>query len=286
MRALKEDVSGAVAAFERAAAGVGDLKTALLAALPMQREAAEATLLALVAGGGVLIDGPVEVRRAFVRAVGRVLGLDCAVVALQPASRFEDISEPRAARLATPQLRRPALAHPVTLIEEVSRTEPRARLAFSAALAEGGPLACRFVADAGLSPAEADRLALRVVVAGEVRGAGPALPGAAGLLAEARAVRAALPVGERVLTRALELVRRSRPQDPDAPDAVKAAVARGPGPRAGSALLGLMRARALAAGRAAATAEDLAAMAAPALDHRLAWREGADRGAAFAALLS
>ena len=279
MRALKEDVSDVIAAFERAAAGLSRLRTGLMAAAPMQRDAVELALTAMVAGGGALLSGPVETRRAFVRAIAGASGQGCAVVALDPRSRFEDLSEIRAARLATPHLKRPALSHPVVLLEGLSGASHRTRLALAEAL---GP--CRFVADQNLGPAEADRLLLACAVKGDVPAVRASVPGAASILAEAADICAVLPVGEQVLERTLRLVRRCRPGDPEAPEAVKAFVRRAPGPRTGRALIALMRARALMNGRAAATDEDLRALVRPALEHRIGWHGAADRAAVFSAL--
>jgi MoxR-like ATPase len=82
-----------------------------------------------------------------------------------------------------------------------------------------------------------------------------------------RLVRA-LPVNERVLGAIIELVRSARPgASPE--DLVNRHVAWGPGPRAGQALMLAVRARALLRGRAEAGLEDVAALARPALAHRM-----------------
>ncbi len=64
------------------------------------------------------------------------------------------------------------------------------------------------------------------------------------------------------------LVRASRPS-PDAPQAVRDYVRWGAGPRAGQALVLASKARALLHGRLAATREDVVALAAPVMRHRI-----------------
>ena len=64
------------------------------------------------------------------------------------------------------------------------------------------------------------------------------------------------------------LVRATRP-GPDAPQAVRDYVRWGAGPRAGQALVLASKARALLHGRLAATREDVAALAAPVMRHRI-----------------
>ena len=79
-----------------------------------------------------------------------------------------------------------------------------------------------------------------------------------------------MPVGEAVVELILDLVRACRPGDANAPDIVTDTVGWGPGPRAAQALMLTVRARALLDGRLAPSAEDVAAMAAPVLSHRMA----------------
>ncbi|MBE3636921.1 AAA family ATPase [Mangrovicoccus algicola] len=78
-----------------------------------------------------------------------------------------------------------------------------------------------------------------------------------------------MPVGEAVVETILDLVRACRPEDPDAPQAVRDTVAFGPGPRAAQALMLTVRAQALLEGRLVPTAEDVARMAVPVLTHRM-----------------
>ena len=79
-----------------------------------------------------------------------------------------------------------------------------------------------------------------------------------------------MPVGESVVELILDLVRACRPDDEAAPEAVRENVAWGPGPRAAQALMLTVRAQAALDGRLAPSAEDVLAMAAPVLKHRMA----------------
>ncbi|MEL6517523.1 MAG: MoxR family ATPase [Pseudomonadota bacterium] len=89
-------------------------------------------------------------------------------------------------------------------------------------------------------------------------------------LIAAQALVRRMPVGEAVMELILDLVRACRPEDEAAPDAVKANVGWGPGPRAAQSLMLTVRARALLDGRLAPSAEDVASMASPVLSHRMA----------------
>ncbi len=92
---------------------------------------------------------------------------------------------------------------------------------------------------------------------------------AEGLLALQRLVRQ-VPVGESVVEAILNLVRSARPDTPDGTQAARERLAWGPGPRAAQALMLASRARALISGRLAPSMTDVAALARPALTHRMA----------------
>jgi len=80
-----------------------------------------------------------------------------------------------------------------------------------------------------------------------------------------------MPVGEKVLTAIIDLVRQARPEQSN-DDRVKSLVDWGPSPRAGQSLMLATRARALLRGRFAPSREDVEALAEPALGHRMAMR--------------
>ncbi|MEM6853034.1 MAG: MoxR family ATPase [Planctomycetota bacterium] len=79
----------------------------------------------------------------------------------------------------------------------------------------------------------------------------------------------AVPVSPEVQTHLIRVVRRTHPDDPAAPGSVKQFVRHGASPRAAQAILAAARAKALLAGRFHVAREDVNAVAAPALRHRL-----------------
>ncbi len=89
-------------------------------------------------------------------------------------------------------------------------------------------------------------------------------------LIEAQTTLRRMPVGEAIVAQILDLVRACRPEASEAPQSVHDNVAWGPGPRAAQALMLTVRAQALLDGRLAPSPEDVAAMAAPVLKHRMA----------------
>jgi len=78
-----------------------------------------------------------------------------------------------------------------------------------------------------------------------------------------------VPVGDHVYHFALDLVRATRPNEKDASDFVKHWVSWGAGPRAGQYMILAAKARALIHGRLHVKLEDIEAVAAPVLRHRL-----------------
>ena len=78
-----------------------------------------------------------------------------------------------------------------------------------------------------------------------------------------------IPVGESVVEAILALVRSGRPDSSEIADVAKQ-VAWGPGPRASQALMLAVRARAVLDGRFAPSLDDVVALAAPVLRHRMA----------------
>jgi MoxR-like ATPase len=87
-------------------------------------------------------------------------------------------------------------------------------------------------------------------------------------LAEAQRLVRRIPVGETVLEAILDLVRAARPGEGD--EAITKWISWGPGPRASQALMLGVRARAPMDGRYAPSADDVAALAEPVLQHRMA----------------
>ena len=78
-----------------------------------------------------------------------------------------------------------------------------------------------------------------------------------------------VPVPDHVIDFVLDLVRSTRPTEPDASDYVKSMLSWGAGPRASQMLVLAGKVRALLQGRTHVTTDDIEALAAPALRHRL-----------------
>jgi MoxR-like ATPase len=78
-----------------------------------------------------------------------------------------------------------------------------------------------------------------------------------------------VPAAPHVVEHAVALCRASRPADPAAPEFIKKYVSWGAGPRASQYLVLAAKARAILAGRYAAAVEDVRALAAPVLVHRV-----------------
>jgi MoxR-like ATPase len=78
-----------------------------------------------------------------------------------------------------------------------------------------------------------------------------------------------VPVGDHVYEFALEIIRATRPGERTASDFVRHWLTWGAGPRAGQYMILAAKARALMLGRLHATIEDIEAVAAPVLRHRI-----------------
>ncbi len=132
----------------------------------------------------------------------------------------------------------------------------------------------RFLLQVDLTyPEAASERAMLIATTGAPRLPPEAVLSAGELLAAQSLVRL-LPVGEAVVDAILNLVRSARPET--AGDATLARhLSWGPGPRAAQALMLATRARALLDGRLAPSLDDVAALAAPVLRHRMALTFGA-----------
>ncbi len=114
---------------------------------------------------------------------------------------------------------------------------------------------------------EAERHMMLVTTGASQEGASAAL--SAEELMQAQALVRRIPVGEKVVDAILSVVRAGRPEATDIAE-VAEHVSWGPGPRASQALMLACRARALMTGRLSPSIEDVVALAAPVLRHRMA----------------
>ncbi|MGE3141833.1 MAG: AAA family ATPase [Hyphomonadaceae bacterium] len=278
-----------------------------------QERVVELVLAAVLAGGhGLLVGAPGLAKTRLVAAMATVLGLDWARVQFTPDLMPADIlgsevlDQDEAGKRHFRFVKGPIFTS-LLMADEINRASPRTQSALLQAMQEyhvtvGGvdydvPEPFHVLATQNpiehegaypLPEAQLDRFLLQIDVPYpdseterriliETTGLGEDLPRAVldgpRLIALQRLVRR-MPVGEKVLSAILALVRSARPGASSDPR-VNAHVAWGPGPRAGQALMLAVRARALLRGRLAPAIDDVAALARPALTHRMALSFGA-----------
>ena len=197
--------------------------------------------------------------------------------------------------------RGPIFAH-VVLADEINRATPRTQSALLEAMQERQvtvagermPLEEPFVVVATQNPiemegtyplpeAQLDRFALRIdvpypsreeleAVLASPRGPEPSAADAAAMsradVLRLRSMVDLVPASSDVIARIAGLILATHP-GPAAPEAIRRYVRHGASPRGGQAILAAARARALVRGRLHVSEDDVAAVAAPALRHRL-----------------
>ena len=305
------------------------LRAAIGHAVVGQEAVVEQLLVALLAGGHCLLEGvPGLGKTLLVRSLGQALDLGFRRIQFTPDLMPSDIlgteilEEDHGTGRRSFKFQRGPVFTNLLLADELNRTPPRTQAALLEAMQErtvsyGGTtraLPSPFfvlatqnpLEQAGTYPlpeAQLDRFLLHVRVAypdeAEEReillqttgtgttGVPKVLDGAAVLALQALVREVHL--GGDLLAWITRLVRASRPA-PEAPQAVRDWVRWGAGPRAGQSLVLAAKARALMQGRYAATREDVRALAAPVMRHRLllsfaAEAEGKDADDVVAALL-
>jgi MoxR-like ATPase len=265
------------------------------------------TVTGLLAGGHVLLEGlPGLGKTELVKTLSALAGLQHRRIQFTPDLLPSDITGTLVLS-ETPQGRslsfRPGpVFTQLLLADEINRASPKTQSALLQAMQEGEvtvfdathALPKPFFVLATQNPieldgtyplpeAQLDRFALKLSVTGvsdevltrillERPDGKPQTPqpvaDAAGIAAAIAACRR-IAVPEACARYAARLVNATRPELPDAPEAVKAAVRWGASPRAVIALAGCARAGALLAGRPAVTFADLRDLALPVLAHRL-----------------
>jgi MoxR-like ATPase len=272
-----------------------------------QERVVDLTLAILLAGGhGLLIGVPGLAKTKLVETLGIVVGLDALRVQFTPDLMPSDIlgsevmEEGLDGKRVFRFIRGPIFAQ-LLMADEINRASPRTQSALLQAMQEHHvtvagarhDLPSPFHVLATQNPleqegayplpeAQLDRFLLQVDVSYpdraaerriliETTGDRDAKPRPVmtsdDLLAAQRIVRRA-PIGERIVEAILDLVRAARPGEGD-PELTKG-IGWGPGPRAAQALMLAARARALVDGRLSPSLEDIAALAEPALKHRMA----------------
>ena len=272
-----------------------------------QERVVDLTLAILLAGGhGLLIGVPGLAKTKLVETLGIVVGLDALRVQFTPDLMPSDIlgsevmEEGVDGKRVFRFIRGPIFAQ-LLMADEINRASPRTQSALLQAMQEHHvtvagqrhDLPSPFHVLATQNPleqegayplpeAQLDRFLLQIDVGypdraaerriliettGDREAKARPVMSAEDLLAAQRIVRRA-PIGDRIVEAILDLVRAARPGEGD-PELTKG-IGWGPGPRAAQALMLAARARALVDGRLSPSLEDIAALAEPALKHRMA----------------
>ena len=306
-----EQVSDAIVAeAEAAAETLAQVKAEIAKAVFGQDRVVELSLAAVLAGGhALLIGAPGLAKTRLVEAMGTALGLANQRIQFTPDLMPSDIigsevlDESPSGQRTFRFLKGPIFTQ-LLMADEINRASPRTQSALLQAMQE------RHVTVAGvrhdlpapfhvlatqnpieqegtypLPEAQLDRFLLKIDVqypdldterriliettTGEDNIVRPALD-AERLIALQSLVRR-MPVGEKIVSTILALVRDARPEQ-TSDERVKRLVDWGPSPRAGQALMLAARSRALLRGRLAPSIEDVEALAEPCLGHRMAMR--------------
>lgn len=273
-----------------------------------QDRAVADVLTAILSGGHALLVGaPGLGKTLLVETLGTVLGLGARRIQFTPDLMPADITgseileQDETGRRAFRFVRGPVFCQ-LLMADEINRASPRTQSALLQAmqehkvavagidqalptpfhvLATQNPIEQegtyplpeaqldRFLLQVDLSypDRDAERAMLLATTGAPRAGAEPVLE--EGELLRAQALVRRMPIGESVVDAILALVRGARPETA-ADEAVRRALAWGPGPRAAQALMLATRARALLDGRLSPSLDDVAALAQPVLRHRMA----------------
>ncbi|MGE5927037.1 MAG: AAA family ATPase [Gemmatimonadota bacterium] len=304
MTALPKTEGEVAALLER----IGALRAEIGKVIVGQDATVHELLIAFLAGGHALLEGvPGLAKTLLIRTLADAVHLSFRRIQFTPDLMPTDIlgtevleEDHASGRRFFKFTRGPIFAN-IVLADEINRTPPKTQAALLEAMQEhavtyGGtsyPLEAPFFVLATQNPieqsgtyplpeAQLDRflLYIRVAYPAEAeereilaRTTGMAQPAAAAVISAeeilaAQALVRQVRLSDALLDYATRLVRATRPGD-SAIDEVRALVRWGAGPRAGQALVLASKARALLAGRFAATLDDLRAVAPPVLRHRI-----------------
>ena len=274
-----------------------------------QDEVIEQLLVALFAGGHCLLEGvPGLAKTLMVSSLARCMSLSFNRIQFTPDLMPSDITgtEVIAEDRTTGQRAFKFLPGPVfaniILADEINRTPPKTQAAMLEAMQErqvtvGGvrhPLTAPFFVLATQNPieqegtyplpeAQQDRFMFKIFIGypaydeeleiattttAQFNQTVDAVITAQEIMDLQSAVRR-VPAAPPIVKHALDLVRRSRPSDPQSPDFVRRSVAWGAGPRAVQFLLLGAKSRAVLRGNHYVSTDDIRALAAPVLRHRV-----------------
>jgi MoxR-like ATPase len=274
-----------------------------------QREVIEELLICLFSRGHCLLEGvPGLAKTLLVSTLARSLDLSFSRVQFTPDLMPSDIigtdvlEEDRATGMRQPRFLEGPLFANVVLADEINRTPPKTQAALLEAMQERQVSVGRVrhalvdpffvlatqnpIEQEGTYPlpeAQQDRFMFKVFVRYpsfaeefEIARRTTGLPteepqpvlSAADIIALQRSVRE-VPVSDHLVRYALSIVRQTRTGERGVPDFVSDQLVWGAGPRAVQFLIVGAKARALLQGRSHVAAEDIAALAAPVLRHRI-----------------
>ena len=289
---------------------VARLRASLAEGFVGQREVVDLLLMCVLAGGHALLEGaPGLGKTTLVKSLAAALHLRFQRIQFTPDLMPPDILGSRILEEVeggghTFRFERGPIFANLVLADEINRATPRTQSALLEAMQERQvtifgqviPLTEPFCVVATQNPiemegtyplpeAQLDRFLCKVEVHAPGEGellqileattGGPPPPiapvlGAPELL-EMRALVREVPASSDVLRAVVRTVLMTDPGRRDAPESVKRCLRYGSSPRGGQAILLLAKARALLAGRPWVSDEDLEAVAAPALRHRLVY---------------
>ncbi|QND38343.1 MoxR family ATPase [Rhizobium leguminosarum bv. viciae] len=301
------DEKAIVAAAERALSDIAAIRGEVSKVIFGQESVVENTILAVLSGGHALLVGvPGLAKTRLVTTLGEVLGLAANRIQFTPDLMPSDIlgsevmDQDDSGRRSFRFVKGPVFAQ-LLMADEINRASPRTQSALLQSMQEyhitiAGQrydLPAPFHVLATQNPleqegtyplpeAQLDRFLLQVDVNYpelaaerqillETTGLGETRLEAiidAQRLIEIQTTVRQMPVSDTVVDAILALVRSARPGQGNA--STDKNVARGPGPRAGRAMMLCARARALYEGRLAPSLDDIFALAEPILQHRMA----------------
>jgi MoxR-like ATPase len=294
------------ARFEMVAAHMASVRAQAGAIIIGQTPVIDQALAAILAGGHALLTGvPGLGKTRLVESFGIILGLSTRRIQFTPDLMPSDIlgSEVLEETPAGRHFR--FIPGPIftelLMADEINRASPRTQSALLQAMAEGNVAVAgqnrilpkpfhvlatqnpleqegtyplpeaqldRFLLDIHIGyPAADDERAMILATTGATQPSAQPVLNADELL-EAQDLVRTMPVAASVVDGILHLVRGARPESPAWPE-LTAQLAWGPGPRAAQALMLASRALALLDGRLSPSLDDVAALAVPALRHRM-----------------